>query len=61
LKAIPSYSAIDTPRIIFLPCSILILDDPEWRNRGVLVEKKLNTEKYGWNKYNDNAGVSVEC
>ena len=47
LKAIPSYSAIDTPRIIFLPCSILILDDPEWRNRGVLVEKKLNTEKYG--------------
>jgi len=59
LRALPSYSATDTPRIVFLPCSILTLDDPEWRGRGVLVEKKLNTEKYGWKKYNDNAGVSV--
>ena len=61
LKALPSYSATDTPWIVFLPCSILILDDPEWSHRGVLVEKKLNTEKYGWKKYNDNAGVSDEC
>mmetsp|Transcript_28821 Transcript_28821/g.42711 ORF Transcript_28821/g.42711 Transcript_28821/m.42711 type:complete len:251 (+) Transcript_28821:889-1641(+) len=59
LKALPSYSATETPWIVFLPCSILILDDPEWRGRGVLVEKKLNIEKYGWKKYNDNAGVSV--
>ena len=58
LKALPWYSEKRTPRIIFLPCSVLVLDDPEWKGRGVLVEKKLNVEKYGWRKYNDNAGVS---
>ena len=61
LVALPWYSKISTPRIAFLPCSVLILDDPEWRGRGVLVEKKLNTEKYTWRKYNDNAGVRMCC
>jgi|AntRauTorckE5430_2_1112549.scaffolds.fasta_scaffold00539_6 hypothetical protein len=58
LVALPWNSELNTPQIIFLPCSVLVLDDPEWRDRGVLVEKKLNVEKYGWRKYNDNAGVS---
>lgn len=57
LRAMSSYSPTETPMIVFLPCSILVLDDPEWPGRGVLVEKKLNNEKYGWKKYNDNAGV----
>lgn len=54
--ALPWYHKDKTPNIFFLPCSILILDDPQWPGRGVLVEKKLNTEKYGWRKYNDNSG-----
>ena len=60
LVALPWYSKTNTPIISFLPCSVLVLDDPEWRGRGVLVEKKLNTEKYTWMKYNDNAGVSTD-
>eukprot|EP00980_Cylindrotheca_fusiformis_P003962 scaffold871_cov130-Cylindrotheca_fusiformis.AAC.39 len=56
LVGLPWFDAEKTPRIGFLPCSILVLDDPEWPNRGMLVEKKLNVEKYGWQKYNDNAG-----
>eukprot|EP00980_Cylindrotheca_fusiformis_P010306 scaffold2294_cov106-Cylindrotheca_fusiformis.AAC.22 len=56
LFGLPWFDAEKTPRIEFLPCSILVLDDPEWPNRGLLVEKKLNVEKYGWQKYNDNAG-----
>jgi Mg-chelatase subunit ChlD len=60
LVAHPSYCKTETPTIVFLPCSVLILDDPEWPGRGVLVEKKLNNEKYEWKKYNDNAGVSDE-
>ncbi len=57
LKALPWYCETFTPTIVFLPCSVLTLDDPEWHGRGVLVEKRLNTEKYPWRKYNDNAGV----
>ena len=59
LVATPSYSETKTPIIAFLPCSILVLDDPEWKGRGVLVEKKLNSEVFGWRKYNDNAGVRI--
>jgi Mg-chelatase subunit ChlD len=59
LVGLPWYDAEKTQQIAFLPCSILILDDPEWSGRGVLVEKKLDVEKYGWHKYNDNAGVRV--
>lgn len=57
LVGLPWYSKEETPNIAFLPCAILVLDDPDWPERGVLVEKKLNVEKYGWRKYNDNAGV----
>lgn len=57
LVGLPWYNVKTTPQVAFLPCSILTLDDPEWKGRGVLVEKKLNVEKYGWQKYNDNAGV----
>jgi len=56
LVGLPWYDSKKTPIIAFLPCSILVLDDPKWPGRGVLVEKKLNVEKYGWRKYNDNAG-----
>ncbi|KAL3942710.1 MAG: hypothetical protein SGBAC_003155 [Bacillariaceae sp.] len=56
LVGLPWYDKDKTPTIAFLPCSILTLDDPDWPERGVLVEKKLNVDAYGWRKYNDNAG-----
>lgn len=58
LQALPSFDERTTPRIEFLECSVLVLKDPKWRDglRGVLVEKMLDTERYGWCKWNDNTG-----
>ena len=55
---LPSYSSSTTPVITFLPCSVLQLEDEEWKGglRGVLVEKMLDTDKFKWCKWNDNAG-----
>jgi hypothetical protein len=59
LKALPDYDEKTAPKITFLECSVLLLADPEWPGgeRGVLVEKMLDTEKFGWNKWNNNAGA----
>ncbi|CAB9509723.1 myosin heavy chain kinase [Seminavis robusta] len=59
LKALPNYDATRTPKIIFLDCSVLVLSDPSAPRglRGILVEKKLDTDGYEWQKWNDNAGA----
>lgn len=58
LCGLPDYDEAMTPRIIFLPCSILVVEDPLWPlGRGVLVEKELNVDKFGWSKWNNNAGA----
>ena len=58
LRALPEYNRYTTPLITFLPCSVLLLRDNQWPNgeRGVLVEKMLDTDKFQWKKWNDNAG-----
>jgi hypothetical protein len=59
LCGIPCYSPTNTPRLCFLSCSVLLLDDPNWPIdgiRGVLVEKLLDTERFRWTKWNDNNG-----
>jgi Mg-chelatase subunit ChlD len=58
LCALPGYHVETTPRIEFLNCSILVLKDPDWPGglRGVLVEKRLDTDRHGWTKWNNNAG-----
>ena len=58
LRAIPNYSTLSTPRVTFLKCSVLILHDPSWPRgkRGVLVEKQLDTSRFEWRKWNNNAG-----
>ena len=58
LRALPHYNEKTTPRISFLRCTVLLLDDPSWPQgrRGVLVEKELDTGRYGWCKWNTNAG-----
>jgi Alpha-kinase family len=59
LRALPTYRSFSTPQIIFLPCSVLLVDDAKWPKgrRGVLVEKMLDTEHLGWTKWNNNAGA----
>jgi Alpha-kinase family/von Willebrand factor type A domain len=59
VRTIPGFCPRSTPRIEFLECSILILEDFEWpgNERGVLVEKLLDTEKFPWRKWNNNAGA----
>jgi hypothetical protein len=59
LQALPDFSASTTPRITFLPCSVLLVEDPTWpgEERGFLVEKELDYERYRWCKWNDNAGM----
>ena len=58
LKGLPSFDQQKTPKITFLPCSVLILEDHQWPGgyRPVLVEKKLDVARYGWYKWNDNNG-----
>jgi len=57
LKAIPSFDERYTPQVVFLDCSVLLLDDPTFPGgpRGVLVEKMLDTDLFPWTKWNDNA------
>lgn len=59
LRGLPNFDHLTTPRINFLNCSILLVDDPTWPTglRGVLVEKMLDTERFRWTKWNDNNGM----
>jgi hypothetical protein len=64
LRSLPGFSERSTPKISFLKCSILILNDPLndpgaegcCRTRRVIVEKKLDTARNSWTKWNDNSG-----
>ena len=58
LRGIPSYSPSSTPKLCFLSCSVLLLKDSSWPTgeRGVLVEKMLDTDRFRWTKWNDNNG-----
>jgi Mg-chelatase subunit ChlD len=58
LCALPGYHVETTPKIEFLDCSVLVLKDPDWPGglRGVLVEKRLDTDRHDWTKWNNNAG-----
>jgi hypothetical protein len=59
LRGLPHYQAGVTPQVSFLECSVLQLKDPEWHGglRGVLVEQKLDTDRFRWTKWNDNDGM----
>jgi hypothetical protein len=59
LHGIPSYSQTKTPQLRFLSCSVLMLADSAASGgyRAVLVEKKLDTERFQWTKWNDNNGM----
>ena len=59
LAATPGYDETATPRIEFLRCSVLVLEDFDWpeSRRGVLVEKMLDTDRFRWSKWNNNAGA----
>jgi hypothetical protein len=58
LRSLPGFSARSTPKISFLDCSILILEDPDTEGvfRRVIAEKKLDTARYNWTKWNNNSG-----
>jgi hypothetical protein len=58
LRGLPHYCKQTTPRVSFLKCSVLVLEDPAWPggNRGVLVEKQLDTSRFEWKKWNNNFG-----
>lgn len=59
LHYLPDFDPMRTPKLSFLSCSVLLLEDPTWPtgSRGVLVEKMLDTERFQWKKYNDNNGM----
>lgn len=59
LQGLPDYNTQTTPRIHFLDCSVLIVEDSRWATgiRGFLVEKMLDTKRYAWTKWNNNAGA----
>jgi len=59
LRGLPHFVRLTTPRIKFLNCSILLVDDSTWPTglRGVLVEKMLDTDRFRWTKWNDNNGM----
>jgi len=58
VRSLPIYLESKTPQVSFLKCSVLVLEDLSWPNgsRGVLVEKMLDTSRFQWMKWNDNAG-----
>ncbi len=58
LRATPKYCPNSTPQLQFVSCSVLLLEDPNWPGgeRGVLVEKMLDTDRFRWTKWNDNNG-----
>lgn len=59
LQGLSSSDANRAPRVSFLACSVLVLVDPSWPNgeRGMLVEKMLDRDRHGWQKWNDNNGA----
>lgn len=59
LCALPDFDSRTTPRVSFLQCSVLTVEDSAWPGeiRGMLVEKKLDTDRFGWCKWNNNAGA----
>jgi len=61
LQGIDNLSLTSCPRLRFLSCSVLLLEDSSWPTgkRGVLVEKMLDTERFPWTKWNDNNGGLV--
>jgi hypothetical protein len=58
LRSLPNFNETTTPQIEFLQCSVLILADNDWQTgeRGVLVERMLDTNRFEWRKWNNNAG-----
>jgi Alpha-kinase family len=58
IRATSAHNPFKTPIITFLPCSVLVLQDHTVPDgiRGVLVEKMLDTKRFGWCKWNDNGG-----
>ena len=58
LRSLPGFSERSTPKMSFLECSILILNDPDTEGgfRRVIVEKKLDTARHTWTRWNDNSG-----
>jgi hypothetical protein len=58
LRGTPNFCPNTTPQLHFLSCSVLLLEDPTWPTgqRGVLVEKMLDTDRFRWTKWNDNNG-----
>jgi hypothetical protein len=58
VRGLPHYDPLQTPQILFLSCSVLLLSDPSWPGglRGVLVEKMLDVDNFRWTKWNDNNG-----
>lgn len=58
LRGTPKYCPSTTPQLQFVRCSVLLLEDPSWPTgeRGVLVEKMLDTDHFRWTKWNDNNG-----
>jgi hypothetical protein len=59
ITMIPGFDERSTPKLEFLPCTVLVLEDSDWPEdrRGVLVEKLLDTDRFGWCKWNNNAGA----
>lgn len=59
IKSMPSYSRGKTPMLRFTSCSVLRLVDPESSAgyKDVLVEKKFDTSRFRWTKWNDNCGA----
>ncbi len=58
LCGLPHYCKEKTPLVTFLKCSVLVLADEAWPGgeRGVLVEKQLDTNRFEWRKWNNNFG-----
>jgi len=56
LRALPHYEKYPTPQLLFLSCSVLVVNS-EGNHRGFLVEKKLDVERFPWTKWNDNNGM----
>lgn len=54
LETVPGYDPT-TPKILFLECSVYIVNDSNLGEIGMLVEKQLDPNKYM--KWNDNCGA----
>lgn len=58
VRSVPGFCARSTPKVSFLKCSVLLLADDVWPGgqRGVLVEKCLDLDRFEWRKWNNNTG-----